>query len=388
MHTTLSIAQDNVDNGGSQFQRQIQHLIAGKITKMSLEFLDSIKINTVLQEKIDDRDLDRNRNGLISAGQLNDISVSSICEITDNYTLIVVEDKYQQLRALTVSANGIPIESILISDNLLFLAKDWYEYEARRYSPSRPYYYDSLKHEFRFSTIFKIMEPRSDGVLIDLKDHEDETTNQHVVKVNNDGKFEYSSYKQINHNSIKFPFFTLKSSFFDSEWAKSNESYYSNDSTCRIILDSDQSLQLLNNNLYDQDEIIRIIPYTRGKMEVHQRHVNVLAINGDGDYCTMDSLRYVSDWTELELKNDLFSVQKYLDEDSEKTINISVQDLKRITERECGEYHLSLIDDLTDREDIASISEIREVILKIRFTDQEKNTSAIQYLIFEISAGC
>ena len=111
-------------------------------------------------------------------------------------------------------------------------------------------------------------------------------------------------------------------------------------------------------------------------------------INGDGDDGTMDSLLYVSDWTELELKNDLFSIQKYLDKDSEKTINISVQDLKKITERECGEYHLSLIDDLTDREDIASISEILEVILKIRFTDQEKNTSAIQYLIFEISAGC
>ena len=357
--TIASLAQDTANNDGSLFQAQLQNLRSGKITKMSLEFLDSIKINTLMPEKIDERDLDRHSNGWISARQLKDITASSICEITDNYTLVVVEDQYQQLRALTIGVDGIPIESILICDNLLFLSKYWYEYEARRYSPSRPYYYDSLKHEFRFSTIFKIREPQYEEVLIYFNDHEDETSNQHFVKVNENGTFTYSKYEHINSNSIKFPFFTLKSSFFDSDLTKSNQFYYSNDTTHRIYLDSDQSMEILNNSLHDQDEIIRIIPYNKGKMEVHQRHVNVLAINGDGDYCTMDSLQYTSDWTKVEMKNDLFSIQKYLDEDSEKTINISVQDLRRIVQTECGEYHLSLIDDINEKADIPSVSRIR-----------------------------
>ena len=103
--TVNSFAQNHSiqhSNAPKQFHEKIEALESGELSDVSLHFLDSIKIRKLIGEKIDDRDHDRYKSGFIQAGQLKAISASSICEITDNYILLVVEDKSKKLRALTV----------------------------------------------------------------------------------------------------------------------------------------------------------------------------------------------------------------------------------------------------------------------------------------------
>ena len=255
-------------NTNIPFHLKIEALQSGKLSKVSLHFLDSIKIKKIIGEKIDDRDYDKYKSGFLQAEQLNAISVSSICEITDKYILLVVEDKSKKLRALTVRPDGTPIESILIYDDLLYLSKDWYEYEARRYSPSRPYHYHPMTHEFTFSTIFKIRAAQYEEVLIDLKDHDDETTNRRGIKVNEEGYFTDPTYEYINSNKIEFTAFTLKSTFFQENLGKiiKNQSNHNKDNKFRIYLDRDQSMEILNNTLLAHDQIIRVLPEAKGKI--------------------------------------------------------------------------------------------------------------------------
>ncbi|NRA93239.1 MAG: hypothetical protein HRU26_11245 [Psychroserpens sp.] len=390
--TVNSIAQNSSlghNNASTPFQKKIEGLESGELSNVSLHFMDSIRIKKIIGEKIDDRDHDRFKSGFIQAEQLKAISASSICEITDNYILLVVEDKFKQLRALTTHLDGKPIESILICDSLFYLSKDWYEYEARRYSPTRPFHYNSMSHEFTFSTIYKIRAPQYEEVLIDLKDHEDETTNRRRIKVNEEGYFMQPTYENINSNKIEFTAFTLKSSFFQENSGKTikNQSNHQKDNKFRIYLDRDQSIEIFNNSLSAHDQIIRVIPEEKGKIEVYQRITYGLNINGDGDNCELKEPIYASDWAKLEMKNDLASVKKY-SSDERMTLEISVKDLMNNIKTECGDYHLSLTNHIDQPEDISSIVRPREVILRINLTKTETNTTTTEYIIFVIANGC
>lgn len=390
--TVNSFAQNHsheYSNSYTPFHVKIEALQSGELSNVSLHFMDSIKIKIMIGEKIDDRDFDRYKSEFIQAGKLKAISASSICEITDNYILLVVEDKFKALRALTVHPDGTPIESILICDSLLYLSKDWYEYEARRYSPTRPFYYNPMSHEFTFSTIFKIRAPQYEEVLIDLKDHEDETTNRRIIKVNEEGYFTDPTYEHINSNKIEFTAFTLKSTFFQENSGKTikNQSNHHKDNKFRIYLDRDQSMEILNNTLSAHDQIIRVIPEAKGKIEVYQRITYGLNINGDGDNCELKEPTCASDWDKLEMKNDLASVKKYSN-DERMTPEISVKDLKSKIKTECGDYHLSLTNHIDRPEDISSLVQPREVILRINFTNTVSNITTTEYIIFVIANGC
>ena len=388
-----SIVQNhNTDyhSSNTPFHEKIMALKRGELSNLSLHFMDSIIIKQVIGEKIDDRDFNRHKSGFIQAGQLKEISASSICEITGKYILLVVEDKFKQLRALTVRYDGTPIESVMIYDILLYLSKDWYEYEARRYSPTRPYHYDPMTHEFTFSTIFKIREPQYEEVLIDLKNHEDETTNRRRIEVNEEGFFSEPTYVHINSQEIDFGLFTLKSSFFKKNYAQyiKRKSDGNGDNSYKIYLDRSQSMELLSNLPFTNDQIIRVIPKTKGKIEVLQRHSNGLNINGDGDYCELEDLIFMTNWDMLEMKNDLVSIKKYSTDERKITPEISVKDLKKKIKTECGDYYLYLTDYIHRKEDISSLVQPREVILKVNFTNSESKITTTEYIIFVIANGC
>ncbi len=387
--TVNSIAQNHNPkhrNSYTPFHLKIEALQSGKLSNVSIHFMDSIKIKKMIGEKIDDRDYERYKSGFFQVEELNAISASSICEITDKYILLVVEDKSKKLRALTVRPDGTPIESILICDSLLYLTKDWYEFEARRYSPTRRYHYNPMSHEFTFSTIFKIRAPQYEEILIDLKDHEDETTNRQRIKVNKEGYFTNLTYEYVNSNKIDFTAFTLKSTFFQESSGKiiENQSNHHKDNKFIIYLDREQSLEILNNTLSAHDQIIKLIPKAKGEIEVYQRVTYGLDISEDSDNCELKETIYSSDWTKLEMNNDLTSVKRYSSNEL-KTPEISVKDLQNIIKTECGDYHHSLTNHINRQENISSLILPKEVILRIIFTNIESNISTTEYIIFVIA---
>jgi hypothetical protein len=87
------------------------------------------------------------------------------------------------------------------------------------------------------------------------------------------------------------------------------------------------------------------------------------------------------------MKNDLASVKKY-SSDERMTPEISVKDLKSKIKTECGDYHLSLTNHIDRPEDISSLVQPREVILRINFTNTESNITTTEYITFVIANGC
>jgi len=373
-----------------QFYTKVKALQNGEISSLRLRFKDSIKIKPIVGEKIDDRDSYRHKNGLIWAGDLKPISAPSICEITENYVLLIVEDKFNQFRALTLSPDGTPIESILVYSDLLYLTNDWYEYEARRYSPARPYHYDPSINQFTFSTIFKIREPQYEEILIDFKDHEDETTNRRKIKVSKEGYFTEPTFERIHSHEIDCEYFTIKSSFIEEKYSylDQRETTKNGDNLYKIYLDRSQSLELLSNLPYAHDQIFRIIPKTKGKIEVLQRITHKLAVNGDGDYCELKDLVFISNWEKLMMQNDLVSIKKYSVEARNIAPDISVKDLRQKIKKDCGDYHLSLTDYIDKKEAISSLVQTKEVILKVNFTSSVSDIKTTEYIIFVIANGC
>ncbi len=120
---------------------------------------------------------------------------------------------------------------------------------------------------------------------------------------------------------------------------------------------------------------------------MYQKITYGLNINGDGDYCELKEPTYSSDWAKLEMKNDLVSVKRSPN-DMIMTPKISIKELKNQIKTECGDYHLSLTNHIDRPEEISSLIQPREVILKINFTNTESNISSTEYIVFVIANGC
>ena len=376
-------------DSSKNFISKIKALENNEIRKLSLGFLDSIKINVLLEDKIDDRDLDRHPNKSFSSKQLYEITKESICEISNSYILIVVEDQFKQLRAVTVTPNGYPIESFLLYDNFLYLSRDFYEKEGRRYSPDKPYYYDINKHEFIFSRIFKIMEPQYKEELIDLDFHDDETNNRYKVFVNESGHFTNLDFQTFESNKIELFNMTIKSSFFqENKGTIIKDQSEKDDNYFKLFLERDQAMRLLSNTKNSKDEILRIIPKIKGDFQIYQQYKTTIGVSGDGDFCDIDSIFFLSKWEKLELKSDLFCIKKYTVQERNAFPELTIKKFKKLVQSVCGNYHYNFVKTIKTKAQLLSYISVSEITLKIELKNKETNALHTQYIVFDIAKGC
>ena len=355
-------------DSSKNFISKIKALENNEIRKLSLGFLDSIKINVLLEDKIDDRDLDRHPNKSFSSKQLYEITKESICEISNSYILIVVEDQFKQLRAVTVTPNGYPIESFLLYDNFLYLSRDFYEKEGRRYSPDKPYYYDINKHEFIFSRIFKIMEPEYKEELIDLDFHDDETNNLYKVFVNESGHFTNLDFQTFESNKIELFNMTIKSSFFqENKGTIIKDQSEKDDNYFKLFLERDQAMRLLSNTKNSKDEILRIIPKIKSDFQIYQQYKTTICINGDGDFC---------------------DIKKYTVQERNAFPELTIKKFKKLVQSVCGNYHYNFVKTIKTKAQLLSYISVSEITLKIELKNKETNALHTQYIVFDIAKGC
>ena len=122
----------NSEEASFDFQSNLKGLEEGSISSFSLALMDSIPIVTVMHEKIDERDQRRHPYGYLNPQFFKEITTQYIQEVTEEFVLLVVEDQFGQLRAVTFTPEGVPIESILLNDQLYFAGSIAYEVELRR----------------------------------------------------------------------------------------------------------------------------------------------------------------------------------------------------------------------------------------------------------------
>ena len=372
------------------FQSNLKGLQEGSISSFSLALMDSIPIVTVMHEKIDERDQRRHPYGYLNPQFFQEITTQDIQEVTEEFVLLVVEDQFGQLRAVTFTPEGVPIESILLNDQLYYAGSIAHEVESRRYSPSIPYFYDRTTHEFVFSTIFKIMSPKENNPLVDLHFHEDETTNICRVAVNEQGRFSDARIEQVNSPKISFERFALTSPFFIQLSDKLSEGvdYKKRGDSLSIYLDRDQSIQLLSNDDLFGAVTFRLLDADSGVFSVSQQYKSTFGISGDGDFCDLQSPVYTSAWKNLTLEYDLFDLAKYIEEEQSLMPEITAKNFKKLVKKQCGKYHYQYVKHVRTKEDVASFSSISQIVLKIDYQPYASAEIFTTYVVFELARGC
>lgn len=367
------------------FQSNLKRLQKGSISSLSLALMDSIPIVTVMLEKIDERDQRRNPSGYLNPKFFKAITTQNIQEVTKHYVLLVVIDQFGQRRAVTLTLDGVPIESILLNDQLYYTGSISHEVESRRYSPSIPYFYDRISHEFVFSTIFKIISPQENNPLEDLHFHDDETTNICRVAVSAQGRFSDARINQVNSPRITSEKFVLTSPFFNELSDPSDEfDYKKRGDSLTIYLNRDKSLQLLGYDTLFGAATLRLMPLKPGTFIVSQQYKSTFKINGDGDFCDLKSPAYTSAWKKLTLEYDLFDIAKYIDEEQSTMSIITAKNFRKLVKTHCGNYHYQFVKHIRKNEEIAIYYSISQIVLKIDYQPYDSEEFFTNYVVFEL----
>ena len=126
------------------------------------------------------------------------------------------------------------------------------------------------------------------------------------------------------------------------------------------------------------------------KVEVFQRYENSVTIMNEGPHCDLTEWKhYYSDWKKLnfDFTENIFVSNSYEYKDSEKFIDIDINELKKAVEKDCGGYWPEHIKDIKNVNEYPSGVSMSRIFLKILLTDE--NDSVIEKTIeFEIPMGC
>ncbi|SHF05488.1 SH3 domain-containing protein [Psychroflexus salarius] len=178
---------------------------------------------------------------------------------------------------------------------------------------------------------------------------------------------------------IKFKDFSLKMEL--EVWDKNETLYKVQKDTAKVYVKLGET---------PEGKKIKIKQSKFKKIEVFQRHENSITIMNEGPHCDLTEWKhYYSDWKKLDfdLTEYTFISDSYERDDSEKFIDVNINDLKKAVEKECGGYWPELIKDIKSVNEYPSAVSMSRIYLKILLTDE--NDSVIEKIIeFEIPMGC
>jgi len=375
------------------FLTKINGLKNGYQPMMFLEKSDSIKLVSFVLDKIDDKDK-QYHNEFIELRKFNAINKESILAIEENYILLILEEPSGKLRAATFGLNGKPIETVLIYDNALFPVYEFREYESRRFSPSKKYHFNPQKRSFTFSSIMKTTEiilKNNESQEIYLFDQEeyDETTNKQQLFINENGGFINYSYDYNTPPEINFGFIKLESNLFKDENATVATEYDNDDEEYyKIYLSRDKSAELVVDITHSEDLVMKI------KMEeyqdvidvsVFQQFKNILAINGDGDFCEIQSPFYQSKWYSIPLEFNVFCLEQISEKRQNEFINLTTREFKKKVKKECSPEHYSQIKK-TKKNGLKNYILTSEISIKVVI--KKKAQTIEEYVTFILANGC
>ncbi|MGB2412742.1 MAG: hypothetical protein ACPH9Q_03345 [Schleiferiaceae bacterium] len=386
----LNLFGQEIGSDKTQYLTRWNEFITGETNQLNLLEDDSVKIAQLIGEKIDDRNLDRHKSGFVRVEEFNAIKNTDVIHANENYFLIVVEDRYLQHWALTISANEKPIEAFLLSSELYYTGYDFHEFEARRYSPSIPYYFNPLKQQFEFSSIFKVILPDEQSTLIDIDFHLDETTNKRYVQVDENGHFENVKFVDSESNYVLFDEFEIHSSFFQENSGLKIAEISERESldTVKVFFDLDQTMNLLRNDAFSQNLTLRFISKEPGTFSLFQRYNGGIGISGDGDFCDIEKPDFASAWRGLAMSYDIVDLHNYTEEEQQWNPNISIENFKQLVLNECGNYHHTFVEYIQTEEQVQSFCLVENITLKVIFLPNDGGDPITRYLVFVLANSC
>jgi hypothetical protein len=386
----LNLFGQEIGSEKTQYSTRWNEFVAGNISQLNLTGDDSVKIAQLIGEKIDDRNLNRHKSGFIRVEEFSEIKNGDIIHAEDNYFLIVVKDRYLQHWALTLNAEGMAIEGFLLSSELYYTGYDFHEFEARRYSPSIPYYFNPIKEQFEFSSIFKVIMPDEYSTPIDIDFHLDETTNKRYVQVDENGHFKNVKFVDSKSNYVLFDEFEIHSSFLQQSTGLKIAELSERESldTVKVFFDLDQTMTLLRNDAFSQNLTLRFISKEPGTFSLFQRYNGGIGISGDGDFCDIEKPDFTSAWRGLDLGYDVVDLYKYTEEEQQWNPNMSIENFKQLVLNECGNYHHTFVEYIQTEEQMQSFCLVENITLKVIFLPNDGGDPITRYLVFVLANSC
>ena len=154
------------------------------------------------------------------------------------------------------------------------------------------------------------------------QEEDDETNNRQQVFINETGRFINYSYERNTPPEINFGFIELESNMFKEENATIEKTYDNDDEeNYKIYLSRDKSAELVVDITYPEDLVMRIMMDEYQDVidvDVFQQFKNILAINGDGDFCEIQIPFYQSGWDSIPLEYNVFCLKKISKEKQRK----------------------------------------------------------------------
>ena len=375
------------------FLVKINELKRGHESMLLLDESDSIKLVSLVFDKIDEKDKQYN-NEFIELRKFKAINKESILAIDKNYILLILEELSGKLRAATFGINGKPIESTLIYDNTLFPVYEFREYESRRYSPTKKYHFNPQKKSFTFSSIMKTTEIILDGneykeIYLFDQDEEDETNNRQQVFINETGRFINYSHEHHTPPEINFGLFKLASNMFKKENATVVKTYDEDgEENYKIYLSRDKSAELVVDITHSEDLVMRMMMDEYQDVidvGVFQQFKNILAINGDGDFCEIQIPFYQSEWDSIPIEYNVFSLEKISKEKQHEFIKFTTKEFKKKVKQECSTEHYNQIKK-TKKNELKNFILTSEISIKVVIKKKERTIE--EYIRFILTNGC
>ena len=67
---------------------------------------------------------------------------------------------------------------------------------------------------------------------------------------------------------------------------------------------------------------------------------------------------------------------------------ISAKNFKKLVKKQCGKYHYQYVKHVRTKEDVASLSSLSQVVLKIDYQPYGSEEIFTTYVVFELARSC
>lgn len=124
-------------------------------------------------------------------------------------------------------------------------------------------------------------------------------------------------------------------------------------------------------------------------IKVYQRFENSITIMNEGPHCDLiDWKHYDSNWRELKIENEEFILDGYTILDSEKFLNISMNEIRKAVNIHCGKEWEEHIKNVKSPNEYPCGISTSRIFLKIKIMNPVDKSIKEKIISFEIPMGC
>jgi hypothetical protein len=186
---------------------------------------------------------------------------------------------------------------------------------------------------------------------------------------------------QVNDNLLKIKFKEFSIEIDSVEvWDEEGKLKEQQKDTARIYLELGETII---------EQVLKVHEIKKGEIRIYQRFENSVTVMNEGPHCDLTEWRhYNTDWKELKIENGQFLTDSYSEEDSEKFIEVDMNELREVVRAQCGDGWAEYVKDVKSLTEYPYGISTSRIFFKIIFSEQGTVEEIERIVSFEIPMGC